>query len=209
MKRKYFSALLMGALTVASVSTFTSCKDYDDDISNLQKQIDANATAIKQIEDLIKGGGVIKTVSEATDGVTVTLSNGQSFNIKNGTNGVDGTPGTVWTISDDGFWMKDGVKTTYKALGKDGEKGDKGDTGAQGPQGPAGADATAASYEYYVPNAETGYFDIYKNGEKVKQSNVKFVQETPDVITATLDKTNLILAGVKGIAGEKVVISLW
>ena len=53
MKRKYLSALLMGALTVASVSTFTSCKDYDDDISNLQKQIDANATAIKQIEDLI------------------------------------------------------------------------------------------------------------------------------------------------------------
>ena len=42
MKRKYFSALLMGALTVASVSTFTSCKDYDDDISNLQQQIDAN-----------------------------------------------------------------------------------------------------------------------------------------------------------------------
>ena len=208
MKRKYLSALLMGALTVASVSTFTSCKDYDDDISNLQKQIDANATAIKQIEDLIKGGGVIKTVSEATDGVTVTLSNGQSFNIKNGTNGVDGTPGTAWTISDDGFWMKDGEKTDYKAIG---EKGDTGAQGPQGPQGPAGAagsDATAASYEYYVPNAETGYFDIYKNGEKVKQSNVKFVQETPNSITASLDKQNLILTGVKGISGEKVVISL-
>lgn len=208
MKRKYLSALLMGALTVASVSTFTSCKDYDDDISNLQKQIDANATAIKQIEDLIKGGGVIKTVSEATDGVTVTLSNGQSFNIKNGTNGVDGTPGTAWTISDDGFWVKDGEKTDYKAIG---EKGDTGPQGPQGPQGPAGAagsDATAASYEYYVPNAETGYFDIYKNGEKVKQSNVKFVQETPNSITASLDKQNLILTGVKGISGEKVVISL-
>ena len=68
--------------------------------------------------------------------------------------------------------------------------------------------ATAASYEYYVPNAETGYFDIYKNGEKVKQSNVKFVQETPNSITASLDKQNLILTGVKGISGEKVVISL-
>ena len=45
MKRKYLSALLMGTLTVASMSTFTSCKDYDDDISNLQEQIDKLATA--------------------------------------------------------------------------------------------------------------------------------------------------------------------
>ena len=35
----------MGTLTVASMSTFTSCKDYDDDISNLQVQIDKLATA--------------------------------------------------------------------------------------------------------------------------------------------------------------------
>lgn len=33
MKRKYLSVLLMGALTLASTSTFTSCKDYDDDIT--------------------------------------------------------------------------------------------------------------------------------------------------------------------------------
>ena len=45
MKRKYFSALLMGALTIASVSTFTSCKDYDDDIDNLQNQINGLASA--------------------------------------------------------------------------------------------------------------------------------------------------------------------
>ena len=45
MKRKYLSALLMGTLTVAPMSTFTSCKDYDDDISNLQGQIDKLATA--------------------------------------------------------------------------------------------------------------------------------------------------------------------
>ena len=35
----------MGVLTLSSVSTFTSCKDYDDDISNLQGQIDKLATA--------------------------------------------------------------------------------------------------------------------------------------------------------------------
>ena len=43
MKRKYFSALLMGVLTLSSVSTFTSCKDYDDDINSLQEQVNKAA----------------------------------------------------------------------------------------------------------------------------------------------------------------------
>ena len=40
MKKRFFGILLMGAMVVASMSMFTSCKDYDDDINNLQKQID-------------------------------------------------------------------------------------------------------------------------------------------------------------------------
>ena len=40
MKKRIFGMLLMGAMVIASVSMFTSCKDYDDDINNLQKQID-------------------------------------------------------------------------------------------------------------------------------------------------------------------------
>jgi len=43
MKRKIFSKLLMGALLVASVSSFTSCKDYDDDINDLRNKIDQAA----------------------------------------------------------------------------------------------------------------------------------------------------------------------
>ena len=39
MKRKIFSKLLMGALLVASVSSFTSCKDYDDDINGLKEDV--------------------------------------------------------------------------------------------------------------------------------------------------------------------------
>ena len=54
MKRKYFSVLLMGALAIASTSMVTSCKDYDDDIQNLQQQIDANKSAIEEISKLIK-----------------------------------------------------------------------------------------------------------------------------------------------------------
>ena len=45
MKKKIFSKLLMGAVLVASISSFVSCKDYDDDISNLQSQIDKAALA--------------------------------------------------------------------------------------------------------------------------------------------------------------------
>ena len=44
MRKKYLSALLFGALLFASAGTFTSCKDYDDDIKNLQEQVDGLAT---------------------------------------------------------------------------------------------------------------------------------------------------------------------
>lgn len=40
MNKKFLSTLLMGALFIASVSVFTSCKDYDEDIQNLQQQVD-------------------------------------------------------------------------------------------------------------------------------------------------------------------------
>ena len=43
MKKRIFGMLLMGAMVIASVSMFTSCKDYDDDINKLQSQIDAAA----------------------------------------------------------------------------------------------------------------------------------------------------------------------
>ena len=45
MNKKFLSAILFGALTAASTSTFVSCKDYDDDIDQLQMQIDQNASS--------------------------------------------------------------------------------------------------------------------------------------------------------------------
>ena len=71
MKRKYFSTLLMGALTIASVSTFTSCKDYDDDIDNLQSQIDkaglqSDIDALKtQLQDAASTASAAKTTAES------------------------------------------------------------------------------------------------------------------------------------------------
>ena len=71
MKRKYFSALLMGALTIASVSTFTFCKDYDDDIDNLQSQIDkaglqSDIDVLKtQLQDAASTASAAKTTAES------------------------------------------------------------------------------------------------------------------------------------------------
>lgn len=58
MKRKFFSTLLMGLLIIGAMSTVTSCKDYDDDISantesikNLQTQLTTLESALKQAKE--------------------------------------------------------------------------------------------------------------------------------------------------------------
>ena len=205
MKRKYFSALLMGALTIASVSTFTSCKDYDDDISGLQSQIDELSKIIDQIKSQITAGSVITKVETVSDGVKITLSNDQSYLVKNGTNGVAGTNGTSWSISDDGYWVKDDVKTTMKALAEKGAPGAPGEPGAPGAPGEPGATGN-----YYKPNATTGNFDLCDaNGNVLEQTNIAWKGTG---VTAVMDSENLTLFNVAdkngNVPAEGVVISL-
>ena len=44
MKKKIFSSLLLAAIGFAVTSSVVSCKDYDDDINDLQSQINKLAT---------------------------------------------------------------------------------------------------------------------------------------------------------------------
>ena len=44
MNKKFLSAVLFGALMVSSTGTFVSCKDYDDDIKDLQEQLNKKAS---------------------------------------------------------------------------------------------------------------------------------------------------------------------
>lgn len=208
MKRKYFSALLMGALTIASVSTFTSCKDYDDDISSLQSQIDKLNEMVSKIQGQIDKGAILTGVSPVENGVKLTLSNGDSYTITNGKDGAKGadgaagTPGTpgkdadIWKIGDDGYWYKNDVKQGWKAVGTDGAAGTAGTPGAPGKDG-----------KYYVPNPQTGTFFVYGDGDKdAYDSGVSYL--TPGIITATWTRDVLTLNGVKNEAGEQIVINL-
>ena len=211
MKRKYFSALLMGALTIASVSTFTSCKDYDDDISSLQSQIDKLNEMVSKIQGQIDKGAILTGVSPVENGVKLTLSNGDSYTITNGKDGAKGadgaagTPGTpgkdadIWKIGDDGYWYKNDTKTAWKAVGTDGAAGAAGTAGTPGAPGKDG--------KYYVPNPQTGTFFVYGDGDKdAYDSGVSYLAS--GIITATWTKDVLTLNGVKNEAGEQIVINL-
>jgi hypothetical protein len=54
MKKRLIGSLLMGALLVSSVSTLTSCKDYDDDINGLKGEINALSSSVAEKEAAIK-----------------------------------------------------------------------------------------------------------------------------------------------------------
>ena len=81
MRKKYLSALLFGALLVTSAGTFTSCKDYDDEINGLQEQVDK---IVKDLETLQSAAGKYVTsvkYDAATGQLTVTGGNGESFQL--------------------------------------------------------------------------------------------------------------------------------
>ena len=123
MNKKFLSAILFGALMVTSTGTFVSCKDYDDDIDNLNSRVDAVESQIKDLQSKIEAGKWITGVTPSASGLTVTLSDGNSYTVTNGTNG---TNGTEWTITEDGYWACNGEKTDVKAVGEKGEQGEAG-----------------------------------------------------------------------------------
>ncbi|WP_278365715.1 hypothetical protein [Phocaeicola barnesiae] len=78
MRKKYLSALLFGALLFASAGTFTSCKDYDDDINNLQEQINTIASSLNDLKTKVESMGGVKDVTFADGVLTVTTDAGSA-----------------------------------------------------------------------------------------------------------------------------------
>jgi len=129
MNKKFLSAILFGALMVTSTGTFVSCKDYDDDIDQINATLTDLKSQIAALQTEVNGGNWVTSLTPVTGGFTVTFKDGKSYTIVNGKDGAEGKPGadgkpgtdgkgTEVKITEDGFWEIDGVKTEYIAVKK-------------------------------------------------------------------------------------------
>ena len=212
MNKKFLSAMLTVAMFFAAGSAFVSCKDYDDDIKNLQSKIDGLQSTINTIQSQITQGYLLTGVESTTGGVTITLSNGKTYTItngkdgKDGTNGVDGTngtngtngkdgkDGTVWTIGEDGYWYYgDGEKFTkftstafpdgVSAVGKDGAAGGSGTPGEGGAAG-----AKGETGNYWMPESDGYFYEYTAAGVKTgKKSDFKWNTGSEGATTPAVD----------------------
>lgn len=170
---------------------FTGCaKDYSSEINDLNSKVCALSDAVTALQTQISSGAVITNVTSTANGVKVTLSNGNSFEVTNGQNGKDGAAGkdgkagSVVTIGNDGYWYIDGVKQSLKAEGKDGVDGNT-----------------------WKPDAENDCWVEY--GPDGKATGKTIAPLFPEgTITAIWADGVLILNGVEGAEGGIVTIAL-
>ena len=72
-----------GALLFASAGTFTSCKDYDDDIEGLRTEITDLKNAIEEVQGKIYDGKFVTNVAANGQGLTITWNDNSSTTIEN------------------------------------------------------------------------------------------------------------------------------
>ena len=154
MKRKFVKVMFFGALALSTV-TYVGCKDYDDDIDNLQTQIDANKADIAKLQSFVKEGKWVTNVEDITGGFKITFNDNKSYSI---TNGKDATPTKIEIDPVTKNWI---VNDNDLGICAEGKKGDAG-VGTPGKEG-------------YAPQiSEDGYWIVWNAEEgKPKKTNVK------------------------------------
>lgn len=191
MRKTFLKVSLLAVLGLGMSASFTSCKDYDSEIDDLQSQLNQLKSTVDKINADIAGGAVITSVSQNADGVTFTLSNNQTYTVTNGKDGAAGKDADVWTIEKNAegalYWAKNGVITEYPA------------------QGPAG---TAEPGICYVPN-EDGFFYEYNpaTGES-KKTDIEWRSKGGN-LSAVADGEKVILSGFLNENGEEDQVTIW
>ena len=211
MNKKFLNVALFGTLIAVSSSTFTSCKDYDDDIDGLTNRVSAVEGTLSQLESLIKKGAVITDVKSTANGVVVTLSDNNSFTLTNGKDGAAGAAGaagkngTVVTMGTDGYWYVDGKKT---------ENPWKGEKGNDGVAGTPGADGVTPDAVYFYPGTEgaaAGYWvkvTVKADGTKTEEvQTTTWAPKSSETVSAVWDTENGYLT-LNGVAGSEAPIKI-
>ncbi len=117
MKKNFFKFLLLGALTFVVGAGFVGCKDYDDDINEMEKRISLIEKSIEEIEEAIKpgSGDFVTNVSKQGNNLVISYSKAPDKPIE-----LDGAGGgNGYSIGEDGYWYKGGVKTSTPVSSKD------------------------------------------------------------------------------------------
>ncbi len=147
MNKKFLSVTLFSALMVGTAGTFTSCKDYDDDIDQINKEL----TDIKSsLSAKVDAGKYVTNVTKSGDGIVVTWNDNSTSTIETikGDKGDKGDKVEITIDPPTKNWKIDGIDTGI--CGKDGGAGTPGAPGA------AGKDAKSPTI-----SEETGNWVVY------------------------------------------------
>ena len=117
MNKKFLSAILFGALMVTSTGTFVSCKDYDEDIDQINTELTNLKSALAALQSKVDAGKYVTNVAKNGEGITVSWSDGTSSNIAS----IKGDAVSVTIDPTTKNWLVDGVDTGVCAEGKQGD----------------------------------------------------------------------------------------
>ena len=215
-KRNFAKMALLGALLFGLASpTFVGCKDYDDDIKDLQEQITSNKKEIDDILQKIKDGQYVQKVEPVAEGIKITLGSGDVVTIKNGTNGINGTNGTNGIDGVDGVspilyietidgvdWFVDqnGVKVGKVPVptpGTPGEPGQPGEPGIPGEPGVSGKSPYIIGTDDINGLATVGNWAVYDDATKAwKDSGVKALNAVDFHSAYVVEETDAFILNV-------------
>ena len=124
--KKYFKSYILFALMAL---TFAGCKtdDLKDDLDDLKDRVTLLEEQVKILNDNVEVFAYVlnpdnKTIYDVVEGngsYTIILSNGEELQLTLGSQGTVETP-TI-EVNDEGYWVINGVATTYKAKGEAGD----------------------------------------------------------------------------------------
>lgn len=164
------------------------------------------------------------STSGSVDTYTITYSDGSTSTFKV-TNGVDGSQGIqgekgedgrtpTISISEDGYWVIDGVKSTTLAQGVKGDTGDKGDSGEPGTKwiygqgNPVDLNKTSNKGDFYF-DTDNGNVFTYTNSTWNYVTNFRYKidynknHEIHEFTVYSMDQIDAALAAVKD--GDKII----